>query len=116
MRANPAWNGAEICIKSIVPDEETQKRLHHIFDRYQQRLRIKNLKFKPILDPNEAFLDNLLKNSADFTFLGLRERLPNESIEEYLRYFTTLNQKISPLKNCALVLARENLSFEKIFT
>ncbi len=115
MRGSPAWAGAEICIKSIVHHEETQKKLHHIFDRYQQKLRIKNFRFESILDPKEAFFENLLTHTADFTFLGLRDRHPEENIEDYKRYFADLVEKTSPLKNFALVLAGEDLAFDKIF-
>ncbi|MBS0630165.1 MAG: amino acid permease [Verrucomicrobia bacterium] len=115
MRGSPAWCGAEICIKSIVDHEETQKKLHHVFDRYQQRLRIRNFRFESILDPKGDFFENLLTHSADFTFLGLRDRQPEESLEDYKRYFAELIQKTSPLKNFALVLAGEDLAFEKIF-
>jgi len=115
MRGAPAWSGAEICIKSIVQHEETQKKLSHVFSRYQQKLRIKNFRFEPILDPNAAFFENLLTHSADFTFLGLRERNPEESLEDYKRYFADLIEKTAPLKNFALVLAGEDLAFDQIF-
>lgn len=118
MRGSPAWAGAEICIKSIVPNEEIQKKLHHVFARTEQKLRIKNFRFESILDPNEAFFPNLLSHSenADFIFLGLRECFPDETPEAYKRYFADLVEKTKPLKNFALVQAGENLDFEKIFS
>lgn len=115
MRGSPAWAGAEICIKSIVQTEETQKKLHHVFNRYEQKLRIKNFRFESILGQSETFFENLLTHSADFTFLGLREPLPNETLEAYKLYFADLVLKTAPLKNFALVMAGENLDFDKIF-
>lgn len=114
LQASTLWSRAKICIKSIVKDEKMKTKLLNVFQRYQEKLRIRNLIFMPIVDPGESFFANLKEHSkdADFTFLGLK--MPEE--DHYESYLSTLLDETKELKNFALVLAGEQLNFEKIFT
>lgn len=117
LRGSPIWSNSVICIKSIVTDEEEEKKLRAVFSRYQSKLRIRDFDFEPIIDPEKKFFGSLAKYSdhADFVFLGLRPIGPEETIEEYKSYFDAFMKKTECLKNCCFVLSDENLKFEKIF-
>lgn len=113
LQSSQFWNRAKICIKSIVKDERSKTKLLHVFQRYHQRLRMRNLIFSPIVDPSESFFPNLKEHSkdADFTFLGLKTPID----ETYETYLSTVLKETEDLKNIAFVLAGEDLKFEKIF-
>ncbi len=115
LQGSTLWANSRICIKSIVKDDRTKTKLLHIFQRYQERLRIKNIVFSPIVDPKEAFFRNLKEYShlADFTFLGLK--MPSREDERYEEYISSMLQETKELSNLAFVLAGEDLNFEKIF-
>lgn len=107
------WSRSKICIKSIVKDEKSKTKLLHLFEKYREKLRMRNLVFSPIVDPEEAFIPNLKQHSgdADFTFLGLK----TPGNDDYETYLEALLKETEGLKNIAFVLAGEDLRFEKIF-
>lgn len=118
LRGSPTWSGSEMHIKSIVKDEEEKEKLTHLFERYKEKLRIKNVKFTPIIDEEGNFFSNLVENSkdADFTFLGIRPKREEESDKEYAKCFNEFVQVTEPVPNIAYVKAGEELSFAKIFS
>lgn len=117
LRGSPIWSKSLICIKSIVEDHDEERQLRNIFQRYQSKLRIRNLDFEPILDPKRNFFETLSNFSAgaDFVFLGLRPIIAEEAAEDYKAYFNSFMEKTAALKNCCFVISDENLKFEKIF-
>ena len=117
LRRNPIWAKSIICVKSLVADIAEEKKLRAVFSRYQSKLRIRNLDFEAIIDPNKNFFDSLTTSSqqADFVFLGLRPIGLEESADEYKAYFNTFMHKIEFLRNCCFAISDENLKFERIF-
>lgn len=117
LRGSAVWSGARICIKSIVSTGAKEKKLLHVFDRYQEKMRLKDVIFEPIIDPDEKFFNDLTNYSgdADFTFLGFRGFGESEKIEDYAEYLDHLKSKTEQLPNFAFVLARQDLDFLKIF-
>lgn len=118
LRGSGAWANAQICIKSIVADKAKEKKLIHVFERYREKMRLSDVLFESIIDPEEKFFSDLMlySNDADFTFLGFRGFQQGESVEDYTRYLSHLDEKTKELKNVAFVLARQDLDFLKIFS
>lgn len=116
LQISRVWLNSRICIKTLVKDKEMQAKKTLQFDRYQKRLRMKNLAFLPIVDPELEFVSALSKYSADadLTFLGLRAP-DGDKPEEYQKYYENFMKQTNELKNIVFVLAGEDLSFEKIF-
>ncbi|MCI5052011.1 MAG: amino acid permease [Simkaniaceae bacterium] len=118
MQSSPAFADATIRIQSIIPSEEKEKQLTAIYDRAQKRMRLRNLLFKPIIDPDVHFFANFEKASADadFTYIGLRHQQEGESDDAYEGYINNLIQGTAQVENIAYVLAGEEMNFTKIFT
>lgn len=111
------WPRSKICIKMIVKDEEQKKKLAEQFDKYRAKLRINDLTFIPIVDPDMQFFPNLLAHSsdADLTFLGLKRPQDSADIEGYRDYYERLLENTTCLNNVAYVLCGERVKFRKIF-
>lgn len=111
------WFRSKISIKMITKDKDSRSALFEQFQKYQKRLRIRNLEFVPIQDPEGDFFSNLAKASprADLTFLGLRNPDIITSVEEYKDYYARIIEKTRNLGNIAYVLSGEKVKFRNIF-
>ena len=118
MQNSKVWASSKICVKTVVESEEKRKQLKNVFSRFNQKMRIKNISFSPLVDPTKEFISNLLKfsNDADLTFITLKNYSPEESFYDYKNYYLNLFESTQSLKNVGYVLPGEILQFEKIFT
>lgn len=116
LQQSKMWPLSKINIKMTTTEEDKVKLMSQ-FEKYHQRLRIKNLGFSPILKSDTDFFANLAQESqrADLTFLGLKHPKENTTPEEYLDYFTKLLESTKEVSNVAYVLAGEPVKFRKIF-
>lgn len=117
LQQSKLWPNSKICIKMIAKDEAHKKNLHQQFDIYRSELRINNLEFSPLLDPNENFFTNFEAHSqhADLTFLGLKKPEENTTAEEYEEYYQNLSQNTKNVNNIAFVICGEKIEFRDIF-
>lgn len=117
LQQSKLWPSSKINIKMMTKDEETKTKLAGQFEKYRQRLRIKNLDFCPILKSDGDFFTDLSQESqqADLTFLGLKHPNENTVESEYLDYFTKLIENTKDVNNIAYVLSGEPVKFRKIF-
>jgi len=117
LQQSKLWPRSKICIKMIAKDENHKAKLFSQFDKYRAELRINNLEFAPFADPEENFFSNFdtHSQSADLTFLGLKNPESNTSLEEYEEYYLNLLEKTKGVNNIAYVLCGEKVEFRKIF-
>lgn len=117
LQMSEVWSGAHICINTVVVDEEMCVKKTHQFERFSEKLRLENLAFHPIIDPNQDFFTNLREHSttASLTFLGIRAPQAGETEQAYHDYLKTLYTQTETIPNVAYVLSGETLDFEKIF-
>lgn len=115
LQQSKLWPKSKIRIKMIAKDEKTYEEASEQFEKVGSRLRIKNLEFSPILDPEGDFFANLQTQKGDLTFLGLKRPAHDTALEEYHDYYLKLLEKTQGVKNIAYVLSGEDLSFRKIF-
>ncbi len=117
LQQSKLWPNSKICIKMITKDEIHKEGLERQFNAYRPELRINNLEFAPILDPNEDFFSNFEAHSqnADLTFLGLKKPEENAIAKDYAEYYQNLSQKTKGVKNIAFVLCGEKIKFRNIF-
>ena len=101
----------------IAKDGNHKEKLDRQFNVYHSELRINNLEFAPILDPNEDFFSNFETHSqdADLTFLGLKKPEEDAIAKEYEEYYHNLSQNTKGVKNIAFVLCGEKIKFRNIF-
>jgi amino acid transporter len=114
---SPLWQKSKIIIKTIIYSEDdredTEKGLRSFLEQGRVDADIevilgeKSNRFSMIQDQS---LD------ADFVFIGLRPPAPDEPIEEYSQYYSTLVQQSSGIPPTAYVLASEDINFQKIFS
>ncbi len=118
LKKSKNFSASKICIKTVVKDEAEKTTISKFFERYKNKLRIKNINFIPIIEENEKFFPTLDSASeADaFTFLGLRKQREDESNKDYQIYFLNMFEKTKNIKNLAFIIAGEQIKFEKIFT
>ncbi|MBN2478784.1 MAG: amino acid permease [Parachlamydiales bacterium] len=118
MQNSKIFKKATICIKTIVENKEKKDQVVNVFEKFNRRMRVKNLVFYPFIDPENQFVSNLLKHSsdADLTFIGLKKHSPEKSLDDYRNYYINLFDSLKDLNNVAFVLSGENINFEKIFT
>lgn len=117
LQQSKLWPAAKIHIKMLVREEEQKKELFTQFEKYRSRLRIKNLEFSPLFDPEGNFFANLTRESQhhDLTFLGLKKPNEETSLEEYEDYYLKLLENTKGVHNIAYVLSGEQVRFRRIF-
>lgn len=117
MQQSRLWPRSKIFIKTITTNEERKTKMLEQFGKYRTKLRIQDLFFTPLVDPEAQFFPNLLAHSkdADLTFLGLKKPKQNTSLEEYNEYLAKLLESTSDLNNIAFVMCGEKVRFRKIF-
>ncbi|UCC75225.1 MAG: amino acid permease [Gemmatimonadota bacterium] len=117
LQVSPEWYGADLSLKSIVSSgEERQPAL----DRLGQLIEHGRLKAEAevlVRDDTQHAFDIITAASAeaDLVFVGIRPPDPDESLEEYARYYVQLLNYTEPLPATALVLAAEDIEFQRIF-
>ncbi len=117
MQTGSGWHRSKINLKVIVKDEKEKEAAFKQFLKYKERIRIHNLEFFPIIDPEGRFFLNLLKHSqdADITYVGLRRPELLESSSDYSMYCNNIFEKTKEVNNIAFILTGEQMKFEKIF-
>lgn len=117
MQTGIGWKKSKISLKVIVKDEKEKEVLFKQFSKYKEKIRISNLEFLPIIDPEGRFFLNLLKYSqdADITYLGMRRPELLETASDYSKYCNNIFEKTKEVNNIAFVLTGEQMKFEKIF-
>jgi len=117
MQSGARWRKSKIKLKIIVKDEKEKEAALKQFLKYKEKIRINDLEFFPIVDPEGRFFLNFLKHSqdADITYLGLRRPELLESPAEYSKYCNNIFEKTKEVSNIAFVLTGEQMKFEKIF-
>lgn len=117
LQQSKLWPNSKIYIKMIVKDEAHREKLHQQFETYHSELRINNLEFIPIVDPNEDFFSNFETHSqnANLTFLGLKKPEESTMAAEYADYYQNLLQNTKGVNNIAFAMCSEKIEFRNIF-
>jgi len=117
LQQSPLWPKAKICIKLMSKDQATSDKLAAQFNTHRSELRIQNLEFHPLVDPDERFFSSFEANSkgADLTFLGLKKPEADTNEENYSDYFGSLLESTKGVNNIAYVLCGEKIKFRNIF-
>jgi amino acid transporter len=117
LQQSKLWPNAKIYIKMIAKDEIHKEKLYQQFEIYRSELRMNNLEFTPIVDPNEDFFSNFEAHSqnADLTFLGLKKPEENALAAEYAEYYQNLLQNTKGVNNIAFAICNEKVEFRNIF-
>lgn len=118
LQQSKLWPRAKICIRMVAKDEAQKNRVTAQFETYRSELRINNLEFEPLYDPEDNFFSNFTTYSqrAALTFLELKGPEKGASVEEYTDYYLKLLENTKRVDNVAYVLCGEKIEFRKIFS
>jgi amino acid transporter len=117
LQRSPEWYGAELAIKSIVGSTQERDGALRRLDKIIHHGRLKADPGVVVREASETTFQVIARASseADLVFLGIRPPEPDESVEEYAAYYSSLLDHMQPLPATGLVLAAENIDFQKIF-
>jgi amino acid transporter len=117
LQQSKLWPDSKINIKMIAKNEAHKEKLEQQFESQRSELRIKNLHFFPIVDPNEDFFSNFAIHSqnAGLTFLALKKPEENTTAAEYAEYYQNILQSTKEADNIAFTICNERVEFRDIF-
>lgn len=117
LQQSKLWPRSKICIKMIAKDLEMQEKLTNQFNTYRSELRMKDLRFTPVIDVQEKFNTNFdsYSEGADLTFMGLKKPDESTNVQIYSDYFLNLLESTKGVNNIAYVLCGEKVEFRNIF-
>jgi amino acid transporter len=117
LQRSPEWYGAELTIKSIVTSTEEKagalSRLNGIIHHGRLKADPDVIVRQGTETPFEII--GRASREADLVFLGIRPPEPDESVDDYCTYYSRLLEHTQDLPATGLVLAAEDIDFQKIF-
>ncbi len=117
LQVSPEWYQAELMLKSIVAsDQEKDVAMQRLF-RLIEFGRLNAAADVSVRGEHQSVFEVIAAASGDtdLVFLGIRPPDPDETPEEYSRYYSRLLAQTEGLPATALVLAAENIDFQRIF-
>lgn len=117
LKTSPEWRGSKLNIKMIVQtneqEDEQRSRLVEFFERENVDADVHLFK----VTDGKSFFSLIRDHSAEasMVFIGLRTPDDDESVEVYSKYYENILENIEALPAVALVLASENVDFNRIF-
>lgn len=117
LKTSPEWRGARLNINMFVQNQEQEEEQRH---RLQNFIKHENVdaevQMHYIKGHEDLFaLIRTRSAQASMVFMGMRVPEDDETPEEYGRYYEKLLLNIRPMPAVALVLASEQIDFNRIF-
>ncbi|NLE64596.1 MAG: amino acid permease, partial [Elusimicrobia bacterium] len=116
LMTSPEWRGASVTLKTLLSPDEDQAKAREVLQGFLREARI-DAGVEFFVGNGRPAMESLREHSqgADFVFLGLRAPEKDESSEAYAGYYTTLTRSLAGFPATALVLAAEDVDFQRIF-
>ncbi len=116
LMTSPEWRGAKLILKSVLKStddkDQSYKQMHAFLENAHIDATVE-------LITNDSFATfSVMRESssgADLVLLGLRAPEPDETVEQYAEYYWTFITNLRGFPATAIVLAAEDLDFQKIF-
>jgi hypothetical protein len=105
-----------LCFKTIADSEEAKAEVLQGLKQFLTEARIP-ASSEVLVRGQELVYDVISRSSrdADLVFLGMRSPTPDESVEDYSRYYEKLLAHTEDFPATALVIAGEKVDFKRIF-
>ncbi|MBP9854331.1 MAG: Na-K-Cl cotransporter [Candidatus Omnitrophica bacterium] len=117
LKTSPEWMGATLNIKMFVytSEQETEQKRHlqKLIEHENVDAQVQLYVVKENEDPFP--LMRIHSAEADMVFMGMRAPQDNETAESYSQYYTTLLSNVKQMPATALVMASEQIDFNRIF-
>ena len=111
------WEATHLILKTIVSDEAKQNEARKRLDEFIKGQHLKAEAAVIVNQGNEDVFKTIEDNThdANLVFIGMRPPDEGESIEDYSRYYTDLLDKTAHFPTTIMVLAAEDIEFNRIF-
>jgi amino acid transporter len=116
LQTSPEWEGSQLTLKTIVREQdeydEAAKRLQAFIEDSRLEAEVEVL-----IQPAGEIFDTIRQASqqANLVLIGLREPEPEETPEVYRQYYQSLLDHTRDFPPTAIVLAAEEIEFQRIF-
>ena len=116
MRKNEEWAKADLILKTVVATEDEVEGAKLKIENFITRSRL-NAQSKVIRKLSGTVFNTIRESSkdADLVFLGIRAPEPDETLEEYEKYYINLVEEVKSMPLLIKTLAAENVEFQRIF-
>ena len=116
LKTSPEWGGSKLVLKTIVDSEEDRDEAMKGLQAFVTRGRLE-AEVKVLVRDEAGRFDAIRESSTgeSLIFIGMRAPTPEESLDTYGQYYEELLAQTKELPPTAIVLAAEDLEFERIF-
>jgi nucleotide-binding universal stress UspA family protein len=116
LQASPEWRGARLHLKTLVDSEEEREHATAHLRELIEAGRLEAQAETLVRDRTDRFDDiREASRDADLVLLGLRPPDPEETDDDYSRYYAGLIARTDGFPPTAMVLAAEEIEFRRIF-
>lgn len=118
LRKKSLWGKSNISLLGIADDEQTREMKQEKFNEFISRNRL-NINIRIFVSSTKDSAEKLklvehFSSDASMIFLSLRPLHPDETLEEYEKYFRTLPHKSSAFPPVALVMCAEQTNLQEV--
>jgi hypothetical protein len=116
LKTSPEWEGATLTLKTVVDDAADQPRALARLNELVQRGRFPATAEVLVRSGREVFeVMRAESQAASLVLAGIRPPAPDETAEVYAGYYQQVLQRTDGLPPTALVMAAEDIDFQRIF-
>lgn len=118
LTSNKTWKGTTIRLRSIVPDENGRLKRLAYFQSFlsSSRLRAVPEIFVDSKGPENIYqIASQFSSDADMVFLGLRPKSEDESLEDFGKYYLSVQEQTKKLEHVAFVTNSDEVELGDIF-
>jgi hypothetical protein len=116
LQTSPEWESAQLTLKTIVREQEEYGEATQRLQTFIEASRLE-AEVEVLIQPDGELFDTIRKASqqANLVFVGLREPEPEETPDAYSQYYQSLLDHTQDFPPTAIVLAAEEIEFQRIF-
>ncbi|PIQ81941.1 MAG: Na-K-Cl cotransporter [Candidatus Omnitrophica bacterium CG11_big_fil_rev_8_21_14_0_20_64_10] len=117
LRTSPEWMNARLILKTIVDSAEDQPEATRGLADFLKRSRVEAEVQVLVREKGAEVFQTIRRSSsgASLVFIGMRAPEPDEAAESYSRYYEELLSHTDGFPPIAMVLASEDIEFDRIF-
>lgn len=116
LKTSPEWRGSRLVIKTIVDEAEDRQEAARGLSDYLRKNRV-DAEVQIVTREGDDVFETIRASSAGagMVFVGMRAPGAEESVETYTQYYGTLMRRTDGFATISIVLAAEEIEFDRIF-
>ncbi len=118
IQASGRWPVCTLRLKTIITDRNGEDDVERNLRNFIEKRRIKAKAEVVVGSPDKSVFKTIRENIGDsnLVFIGMRPPLDGETLEEYSEYYKFLLKNTENFPTTIMVLASENIEFNRIFS